>query len=178
MKNDPTPTRTGYVHVYTGNGKGKTTAAIGLAVRALGAGLKVYLGQFAKCRECCELKTLAHFKDQITIEVFGTGFFIVDQPTAADIEAAKTGFTKARDAVNSGKYDLVILDEINIAMFYTMVSTDEVLDLIKNKPNHVELILTGRCAVQEVIDVADLVTEMREIKHYYSLGVLSRPGVE
>ncbi len=168
----------GYVQIYTGNGKGKTTAAIGLAVRAAGANLKVFIGQFVKGMHYSELDSLKRFDDFITIKQFGRDCFIYNDPTEEDIKRAQDGLAEAREIIFSGKYDLVILDEINIALYYALFSVEDVLDIVKNKPSNVELLLTGRYAPKELIDAADLVTEMKEIKHYYQQGVLARPGIE
>ncbi|GAB6160867.1 cob(I)yrinic acid a,c-diamide adenosyltransferase [Desulfothermus naphthae] len=168
----------GYVQVYTGNGKGKTTAAIGLAVRAAGANLKVFIGQFVKGMHYSELESLKRFSDLITIKQFGRECFIFHDPTEEDIKCARDGLKEAKEIINSGEYQVVILDEINIALYYNLFPIDEVVDIIKNKPENVELILTGRYAPQEIIDIADLVTEMREIKHYYVKGVVAREGIE
>jgi len=168
----------GYVQVYTGNGKGKTTAAIGLAVRAAGANLKVFIGQFVKGMHYSELESLKRFSDLITIKQFGRECFIFHDPTQEDIQCARDGLKEAKEIINSGEYQVVILDEINIALYYKLFPIDEVIDIIKNKPENVELILTGRYAPQEIIDIADLVTEMREIKHYYVKGVVAREGIE
>ncbi|MDI3534872.1 MAG: cob(I)alamin adenosyltransferase [Thermosediminibacterales bacterium] len=168
----------GYVQVYTGNGKGKTTAAIGMAVRAVGAGLKVFIGQFVKGMYYSELKSLERFYPDLIIKQYGTGCFIFRTPKQEDIDVAKKGFEEVKEVIKSGKYDLVILDEINIALYYKLVSLDDVLSLIDEKPENVELVLTGRNAPQEVIDKADLVTEMKEIKHYYTKGVEAREGIE
>ncbi|MFN6991594.1 MAG: cob(I)yrinic acid a,c-diamide adenosyltransferase [Fervidobacterium sp.] len=167
----------GYVHVYTGNGKGKTTAALGLSVRALCAGKKVFIGQFIKGMDYSELKLIDYFQNLKIIQ-FGRDCFIKNKPTEEDIKLAQIGLKISKDAIFSKEYDAVILDEINIALHYKLISVDQVLDLIKNKPVNVELILTGRYAPKELIDVADLVTEMVEVKHYFSKGVLARLGIE
>ncbi|MFQ3550388.1 MAG: cob(I)yrinic acid a,c-diamide adenosyltransferase [Armatimonadota bacterium] len=168
----------GYVQVYTGNGKGKTTAALGVVVRAIGAGYKVFIGQFLKAEDCSELHALESFSDTVTIKQYGRGCFIMNIPCEEDVVAAREGFDEIRDIVISGKYDIVILDEANIAVYYNMIDLSELLDLIKNKPDNVELIITGRYAKPELIEAADLVTEMKEIKHYYNSGVPARKGIE
>ncbi len=168
----------GYVQVYTGNGKGKTTAALGLALRAIGAGMKVYIGQFAKGQHYSELNSIAQHPNQITLRQFGNTRFIIGQPTAEDTAAAMSGWQEVRSAVMSAEYDVVILDEINIAVLYNMVPIDELLEVVKRKPKSVELILTGRYAHPELTKMADLVTEMKEIKHYYQHGVSARAGIE
>lgn len=167
----------GYVQVYTGNGKGKTTAAFGLCLRAVCAGKKVFIGQFVKGMEYSELNA-ANILPNFEIEQFGRGCFIRNEPSLEDIEAAKKGLEKCKKIISSGEYDVVVLDEINIAMFFKLISVEEVLELIRQKSDKTELILTGRYAPQEIIDAADLVTEMKEIKHYYTKGVMARKGIE
>jgi cob(I)alamin adenosyltransferase len=168
----------GYVQVYTGTGKGKTTAAIGLAVRAAGCGMQVFIGQFVKGMKYSEIKCLGLLKDNITVRQYGLRCFIRKDPTEEDIKAAMEGFADAKEMMLSGKYDLVILDEITIAEYFGLITTDDIIDLIDSKPEHVELVLTGRKTSQKIIEMADLVTEMREIKHYYNEGVPARKGIE
>ena len=168
----------GYVQVYTGDGKGKTTAAFGLALRAAGYGLKVFIAQFIKGMRYSEIKALEKFKDNIEVKQYGKGCFVREAATNKDIEAAGLGLAEIREVINSGKYDVVILDEINIAIYFKLLSVGDIVDLIENKPDNIELILTGRKAEKEIIDKADLVTEMHEIKHYYRKGVLARKGIE
>lgn len=176
----PTPeaTRTGYVQVYTGDGKGKTTAAFGLALRAAGAGLKVFIAQFVKQGEYSEVVALHSFSDSIICRQYGRGCFIKGHPEQEDAECASQGFQEVRTVLNEGEFDVVILDELNIATFFGLISMHEVLALIDERPKHVELVITGRRASQEIIDRADLVTDMREVRHYYSKGVLARKGIE
>jgi len=168
----------GYVQVYTGNGKGKTTAAFGLALRAAGAGLKVYIGQFLKKEEYSELNSINRFKDLIKVEQFGGKRYIGQEIREEDRELAKKGFKKIKEIIFSGEYDVVILDEINVALYYRLLSEEDLINLIKNKPSDVELVLTGRYASSQIIKIADLVTEMRKIKHYFSKGVTARKGIE
>lgn len=172
------PLENGMVHIYTGTGKGKTTAALGLALRAIGMGLHVYMIQFMKGNPYSELessKYLPHF----TIKQFGREEFVSkDNPASIDIRYAQQGYKHAQDIITHGQYDLVILDEINVAMDYNLITIPEVLSLIENKPAHVELVLTGRYAPPQVITVADLVTEMLEIKHPYQKGILARKGID
>jgi cob(I)alamin adenosyltransferase len=168
----------GYVQVYTGNGKGKTTAAIGLAVRAAGAGLKVYFCQFLKGQNCSEINSLNRFRDLIEIRQFGNESFIKGVPSESDVNNAINGFEEALSAVMSGIYDLVILDEINYAIHLNLIKLQSVVQLIKNKPAHVEIVLTGRNAAKEIIENADLVSEIKEIKHYFQKGVSARKGIE
>jgi len=168
----------GYVHIYTGDGKGKTTAAIGLAIRAIGCGLKVFLAQFIKGMKYSEIKLLESLGDSIKIIQYGRGCFIKGKPTEEDIEAAQKGLIKAKEIMLSGDYDLVILDEINVAQYFGLLSVSDILDFIKDRPENIELILTGRRADERLIEKADLVTEMKEIKHYYEKGVKARQGIE
>jgi len=168
----------GYVHIYTGDGKGKTTAALGLALRAAGAGIKVYIAQFAKGMHYSELDSLQRFEDLITIKQYGRRCFIKEKPEPEDIAAARSGYEEALQIIKSGEYGLVILDEANIATYYNLFSVDELLALVEAKPDHVELVITGRRADPRIIKRADLVTEMKEIKHYYQQGVPARKGIE
>lgn len=168
----------GYIQVYTGNGKGKTTAAIGQALRALGAGFTVFIGQFVKGRTYQENEMITKHLMNITVKQYGLGCFIVDVPTDKDIEAAQKGLKEMKKIIHSGVYDMVIMDEVNIALYYKLIDIEVIADLMKNKPGQVELILTGRYAPQEIIDLADLVTEMREIKHHYQKGIPARKGIE
>jgi cob(I)alamin adenosyltransferase len=168
----------GCVQIYTGNGKGKTTAALGLALRAAGAGLRVFIGQFAKGSLCSEHAAIAKFAPAITIKQFGKECFIRRTPDDDDLRLAQKGFSEIRKTVASRKYDLVILDEITIANKYGLVEVDDVLDLMKSKPASVELVLTGRNADKRLIKAADLVTEMKEVKHYYKSGLPARVGID
>lgn len=168
----------GFVHLYTGDGKGKTSAAMGLALRAAGAGLGIYIAQFAKGSESGELKMLQKASKKIVIKQFGTRSFIKRGPTKIDTTLAIKGFEAAEEAVMSRKYDVVILDELCIACLFNMVPVKRVLDLIHNKPEHVELVITGRKAPAELVEAADLVTEMKQIKHYFNNGVKARKGIE
>jgi cob(I)alamin adenosyltransferase len=168
----------GYVQVYTGDGKGKTTAALGLALRAAGAGLKVFIAQFAKGMEYSELKTLKRLSDSIVVKQYGRDCFIYREPKEEDKKLAQEGLKEVREAIASGQYQVVILDEANIATYFSLFSVDDLLSLIQNKPEEVEIIITGRKADPRIIAVADLVTEMKEIKHYYQKGVKAREGIE
>ena len=167
----------GYIHVYTGNGKGKSTAAFGLAVRALCAGKSVYVGQFVKSMKYNETKIEGIF-DHICIEQLGRGCFIDKNPEEVDVQMAHEGLARCAEMMKSGEYDVVILDELNIALYFGLVQVEEVLDAIRQRNQKVEVVVTGRYAPQELIDEADLVTEMTEIKHYYQQGVLSRNGID
>lgn len=169
----------GFVQVYTGNGKGKTTAAIGLAVRAAGAGLKVFIGQFIKMRDYSEIKALKErFSDLITLEQFGTGGFIGGKVFPEHIQAAGQGLKRIKELMISGKYDVVICDEVNVAVSLGLLSVEDLLELLALKPENIEMVFTGRGADPKMIEAADLVTEMTEIKHYYKKGVNARTGIE
>ncbi|MBZ2174445.1 cob(I)yrinic acid a,c-diamide adenosyltransferase [Schnuerera sp. xch1] len=167
----------GYIHVYTGNGKGKTTAALGLALRAICAGKKVFVGQFIKGMEYSELKCVDYLPN-LKIEQFGRDCFIYKEPEDEDIALAKAGLAKCRNILKEGNYDVVILDELNIAIHYNLFIVEEAVKVIKEKAPDVEVIITGRYADKEIIQLADLVTEMKEIKHYYNNGVKARKGIE
>jgi len=168
----------GLVQIYTGNGKGKTTAALGLALRALGAGLKIYLGQFIKKGQFSEIKALRRFHPNIIIRQYGSGCFVKGKPTPADIRCARKGLNDLSRAMISGKYDLVIADEIICAVNAGLIFAKEALHLIDRKPASVELVLTGRNAPNQIIKRSDLVTEMRKIKHPFDKGISGRKGIE
>lgn len=188
-----------YVQVYTGNGKGKTTAAVGAAIRAVGAGMRVYMMQFMKGKAYSEQEILRSLPGLVLCTT-GKPFFVAKtgmiteelraelgdevvvfkegQPPADYVALLADGLEKARQAACSGRYDMVILDEINMAVFFGLVELEAVVRLIRQRAVHTELILTGRGAADEIIALADLVTEMREIKHYYTQGVQARTGIE
>ena len=188
------------IEVYTGAGKGKTTAAIGLAVRALGAGLRVYIMQFMKSLAYSEQKILQGFSPQLALHTTGKPFFIAKEGMLPDEERAawgddvvvfpageppadylrlmREGFSKAAEAVRSGDWDVVILDEINVALFFGLVSRGEVEALFDALPNGCEIVLTGRNAPDWLLSRADLITEMKEVRHYYAKGVAARRGIE
>ena len=167
-----------YIQVYTGNGKGKTTAAIGLSVRAAGNGLSVYIGQFMKGQFYGELTSLANIPE-IEIEQYGDASCIKrEDVTEEHKKMAASGLEKIGNALASGRYDMIILDEINTAVWFGLVTVDDVVRLMTNRPDDVEIILTGRYAPREFIELADLVSEMKEIKHYYRKGVTARDGIE
>lgn len=168
----------GYIQVYTGNGKGKTTAAIGLAIRAIGAGKKVFFAQFVKGMIYSEVKVIQNLSSDITIKQYGLDCFIYNAPTKADIDAARNGFNEVSEIILSGKYDVIVLDEANIAVYYKLFSIEELIDLLKRKPEQTEIIVTGRYAPDELIEFADLVSEIKEIKHYYTKGIQARIGIE
>ena len=170
----------GYIQVYTGNGKGKTTAALGLALRAAGHGLKTYIGQFIKGQTYGELSSVKNLTPLITIEQFGRKGFIhvTKDPDEEDIQRAHKGLKKCLGALLSQKYRIIILDEINVAVHFNLLTEKDVQTFLDKKPENVEVILTGRYAPESFIKRADLVTEMKEIKHYYAEGVQARDGIE
>jgi cob(I)alamin adenosyltransferase len=168
----------GYVQVYTGNGKGKTTAAFGLALRAAGAGLKIFIAQFVKNAKYSEIKAFERLGDAITLRQYGRGDFLNRKPDEADRRAAREGLKEVRALMLSGPYDVIILDEVNIAVYYDLFSVEDLLAFMEARPDHVELVLTGRKADPRIIEAADLVTEMVEAKHYYRQGVEARVGIE
>jgi cob(I)alamin adenosyltransferase len=168
----------GYIQVYTGNGKGKTTAALGLAMRAAGAGLKVYFVQFLKGRKNSEHISLEKFKNQITVRQYGSKSFLKGKPTRADLGLAKKGFLDAKKAIYDKEYDLIVLDEVFFAINLKLIKLDDVVTLLKTKPCSVEIVLTGRNAPLKIIEIADLATEMKEIRHYFKSRVKARLGIE
>jgi len=175
----PQPFR-GFIHIYTGNGKGKTTAALGLALRAAGRKMRSYIGQFLKGQSYGELVAAKALAPLITIEQFGRkGFVHVSQVVdEEDIRRAREGLAKCRRAMRSGRFRLVVLDEVAVAVHLRLLSEKDILDLMAEKPEDVELVLTGRFAPASWVARADLVTEMTEVKHYYSRGVQARDGIE
>lgn len=168
----------GYVQVYTGDGKGKTTAAIGLAVRALGAGWRVFIAQFLKTGDYSEHKALARFSDLLTIKTYGRNVFIRGTPEDEDIRLAQEAMQEIAASVASEQYRLVVLDEANVAIHYGLIRVEQILDLFDQSPKGIEFVITGRHADPRLIARADLVTEMLEVKHYYQQGVKARVGVE
>ncbi|MFP4445263.1 MAG: cob(I)yrinic acid a,c-diamide adenosyltransferase [Desulfosudaceae bacterium] len=168
----------GYVQVYTGDGKGKTTAALGLTLRAAGAGLRVYIGQFLKNGDYSEIKALQYFSELVTVAQFGMGRFVRGKPSAEEVTAAEEGLARIRAALTGGRYDLVIAEEANVAVACGLFSEKQLCDLIEARPDTVELVITGRSAPAGVLERADLVTEMKMIKHYFQKGVAARIGIE
>lgn len=168
----------GYIHIYTGNGKGKTTAAFGLALRAVGASKNIFIAQFVKGKMYSEIKAAQEYLPNIVIKQYGLGCFIEKTPTEEDIQAARKGLEDVTQIILSEKFDMIILDEVFIALFFKLFSIEELVKIIKTKPKQLELVLTGRYAPKEIIDLAELVTEMKEIKHYYNQGIEAREGIE
>ncbi len=168
----------GYIHIYTGNGKGKTTAALGLALRAAGYGMKTYIGQFMKGQHYGELTSLRDHPC-ITIEQYGDVECVHrEEITQKHVDQAQQGLKRAREIMLSDHYDIIILDEINVAVWFDLISTRQVLELLADRPKHVEIILTGRRAPGALVDIADVVSDVREVKHYYHRGVKARTGIE
>jgi len=167
----------GRIHIYTGNGKGKTTASIGLAVRAAGAGLKVCIYQFVKAKPSCEFKALKKIS-KIKVEQCGRGLIRGGKSSVADFKCASSGLVRARRDIESGKYDLMILDEVNVATDMGLLDVKDVLELIDIRRPSLELVLTGRGADKRLIGRADYVTRFEKIKHPFDKGVLARRGIE
>ena len=168
----------GFVQVYTGTGKGKTTAALGLVLRAAGHGLRTYIGQFMKGQMYGELQALRDHP-LIEIEQYGDARCVRrEEVTHEHVVRARRGLERAREKMCSGRFDIVVLDEVNVTIWFGMLAADEVLVFLEQRPQGVEVILTGRYAPEEVLEKADLVTEMREVKHYLAQGVLARDGIE
>lgn len=170
----------GYLQVYTGNGKGKTTCMLGLTLRGVGAGKKIYIGQFMKDDEYSEIKALRQFLPNVTVEQYGTGKGFAKKGALKDydIDCGNNGYNRAIEVLQQNQYDIYIFDEINVAVYMEILTEQQILNLIDKKPENAELVLTGRYALQSVMDKADLVTEMKEIKHYYKQGVMAREGIE
>ena len=170
----------GQFQVYTGNGKGKTTASLGLALRASGAGFKVYFCQFIKEGEFSEIKALRNLPN-VTVEQFGSGLGLLIKRDAemTDLECAREGYRRLERALTSGEYDVVIADEINCALMCKLLTEADLLALIDRRPETTELVFTGRGATPAILEKADLATEMRVIKHYYETKKLpARVGIE
>ena len=170
----------GTIQVYTGNGKGKTTAALGLALRAAGYGYKTYMGQFLKGQSYGELESVKKLSPLITLEQFGRKSFlhVTETPEKEDVRRAKRGLQKCLKALLSGIYRIIVLDEINVALHFHLLTERDVLSFLDQKPDDIEIVLTGRYAPVSIIRRADLVTEMKEKKHYFRKGLAARPGIE
>lgn len=168
----------GLIHIYTGNGKGKTTAAIGLGVRACGNGLKVYMIQFMKGRRYSEIDSIDSLKNFSVVQFGRDEFVSKENPEQIDIDLAQKGLDHTKEIIKKGQYDVVILDEINVAVDYKLIAVDEVLKLMDEKPSHMELVLTGRYSHPEMVKYADVVSEILEIKHPYQNGIQSRKGID
>jgi cob(I)alamin adenosyltransferase len=165
------------IHIYTGDGKGKTTAAIGLAVRARGAGCRVYIGQFLKKGNYGEIKVLKKLKN-ITIEQFGSGDFVRKKNKASEVELAEAGMAKIRSILNKQRYSLIVMDEINVALKYRLVKLKDLIILLKHIPESVDVVLTGRSVHPKLIKMADYVSEIKELRHPFRKKVKARKGIE
>lgn len=179
MKSTASIAKRGLVMVITGNGKGKTTSAFGQALRAIGQGYQVCLIQFMKGRKYGEVLAAEKYLPDLQIYQFGLDSFVMrNNPAPVDVDLARQGFEKAKEIIYSGKYNMVILDEINVAVDFNLIPEEEVLDLAQNKPTELDLVLTGRYASEKLREIADLVSEVREIKHHYNAGIKDRAGIE
>ena len=167
----------GYIQIYTGNGKGKTTCALGLSLRAICNGYSVFFGQFLKGQDYSELKAVESLQN-FTIRQYGTANFVFNNQSEKDIQMAKEGLSDIKREMLTNNYDIIVMDEVNIAIHKNLITVDDVIDILKLRPENTEMILTGRYAHEKLIEIADLVTEMKEIKHYYTQGVMSRAGIE
>jgi cob(I)alamin adenosyltransferase len=175
----PKRLKQGLIQVYTGDGKGKTTCALGLGFRAVGQGFKVFMVQFLKTEETGEVAAVRRLALDFTIQSFGIpGFPRLTDPDPQTRDAAQQAFTLARQVILAGEHDLVILDEVNLSLTYGLVSLSEMLEVLRQRPAHVEVVLTGRGAPPELVEFADLVTEMRPLKHYFEAGIKARRGIE
>jgi cob(I)alamin adenosyltransferase len=173
------PRNRGLVIVITGNGKGKTTSAFGQAMRAVGQGYRVYIMQFMKGRQYGESVAAEKYLPRLTVRHSGLDSFVMrGSPAPVDIELARKGFESAKKAIASGRYDMVILDEINVAVDFKLIELADLMDLIRQKPPGLDLILTGRYAAKEVLRLADTVSEIKDIKHHYAAGIKGRAGIE
>jgi cob(I)alamin adenosyltransferase len=169
----------GMIQVYTGDGKGKTTCALGLALRAVGQGFQVYMIQFLKGRETGEAQAAARLAPEMTLRYLGRpGLVNLRSPAPEDLALVREAWALARQVLTAGEHDLVILDEINLTLTHNLIPLDEALEVLRQRPPWVEVVLTGRQAPPELVALADLVTEMRPVKHYYHAGVKSRRGIE
>jgi cob(I)alamin adenosyltransferase len=168
----------GSIQVYTGAGKGKTTAALGRVIQAVGAGHNVFIAQFNKRGDYSEIKALKRFSDLVTVEQFGLGRFIQGKPLPEDIKAARKWLKRISSILSAGKHLLVVLDEANVAADIGLFSVKDLMAAISNKPEGVTLVITGRGAQPPIMAHADTVIEMKEIKHYYQRGVKARVGIE
>lgn len=179
LKSTPVGQHKGLVVVITGNGKGKTTSAFGQALRAVGQGYKVLVVQFMKGQKHGEVKAAQKYLPNFTIRLTGRDRFVMhDNPAKVDIELAQKGFALVQKAIKSGLYNMIILDEINVALHFKLIDLKEVVEEIKNRPVGLDLILTGRYAPPQIINLADTVSEIKEVKHHYAAGIKDRAGIE
>jgi cob(I)alamin adenosyltransferase len=170
----------GFIQIYTGNGKGKTTAAIGQAVRAAGCGLKTLIIHFMKDFPYSEINSLNLLHEFITVEQYGNDSFVLTKTPPGDNDKSPVlkALNRIKEVYINKEFDIIILDELNVTFYFQLLTIEDVLPVIDSKPDNIELIITGRYCPQELIERADLVTEMKEIKHYYQKGITSRKGIE
>jgi len=169
----------GLIMVITGNGKGKTTSAFGQALRAVGQGYKVCVIQFMKGRKYGEVKAIEKHIPEIQIIQSGLDSFVMrDNPAPVDVALAQKGLERAKEVVQSGEFDMVILDEINVAVDFNLISEEDLLQLVGKKKPEMSIIVTGRYASDKLIQMADLVSEVTEVKHHYNAGIKDQPGIE
>jgi cob(I)alamin adenosyltransferase len=174
-----TKAKRGLVMVITGNGKGKTTSAFGQALRAMGQGYRVCVIQFMKGRKYGEVIAAEKYLSDLTIYQFGLDSFVMrDNPAGVDVDLAREGFEKAKEVIQGGEYNMVILDEINTAVDFGLIPEEEMLTLVRTKPAELDLLLTGRYASEKLQDIADLVSDVTEVKHHYNAGIKDRAGIE
>jgi cob(I)alamin adenosyltransferase len=170
-------TKRGYIQIYSGSGKGKTTAALGLSLRTLLSGGSVFFAQFFKGMKTAE-QDLSSWCDRFTLEQYGTGEFISGLPGPDEIKIVKQGISHCREVLKSGFFDLVVMDEVLLCFFYRIITTDEMISILNSRRSTVEVVLTGRKAPVELLKISDLATEMKKIKHYFDCGVTARKGIE
>jgi cob(I)alamin adenosyltransferase len=168
----------GYIQIYSGDGKGKTTASLGVVLRIIGQGGKVFYAQFIKGKRSSEFKALENFPENFIHRMFGAGRFIKNTPSQDEITMAENGLSECEKALSSGEYDLVVMDELNGAIKCGILKVDQVIKAINMRNSQTELIITGRNAPPELIEIADLISEIRPIKHYFEKGVITRKGIK
>ena len=168
----------GRLYVFTGNGKGKTTAALGMAIRAAGSGKRVFIAQFAKQGHYSEIEALNRLSDSITVEQFGTGRFVGKQPQSIDIRAAAEGLERVKQVMAGEDYQMIVMDEAAVAVKLGLLAADDLCEVAINRPDYMDLVITGRYAPKRIIELADFATEMRARKHYFEKGVRARIGIE
>ncbi|MCI5166026.1 MAG: cob(I)yrinic acid a,c-diamide adenosyltransferase [Candidatus Electrothrix sp. GM3_4] len=169
----------GLILIFTGHGKGKTTAALGMTMRAAGHGMKTCFIQFIKGSwKYGEMEALSRFKEEIDFHVMGRGFTWQSGDVEKDKEMAREAWKKAKEAITSGIYNTVVLDEFTYLLSYGMIDKEEVLEVLRRKPADLHICITGRDAVEELVELADMVTEMQPIKHPYQQGIKAQKGVE
>lgn len=179
MQSTASIAKRGLVMVITGNGKGKTTSSFGQALRAIGQGYKVCIIQFMKGRKYGEVIAAEKYLPDLQIYQFGLDSFVMrNNPAPVDVEMAQQGLEKAKEIIARGEYDMIILDEINVALDFKLIPEEEVLEMVKNKPAELDLLLSGRYAPEKLREIADLVSEVTEIKHHYNAGIKDRAGIE